>query len=898
MTSILYTIIIYPLIQIIETAFMVSFKVLNDKEGLAIIGVSLAVSFLCLPLYIVAEKWQETERSKQTEMKEQLARFKRSFKGDEHYMIVSTYYRQEHYHPLMALRSSFGILIQIPFFIAAYTFLSKLEMLHGKSFLFIKDLGKPDALFYIKDFPINVLPLAMTFINLISGAIYTKGLRVREKLQVYIPAVFFLVLLYNSPAGLVVYWTMNNIFSLVKNIFYKMKRPLRVLYILLCVFVIAVDIFLLKFHTGLVQKRLFLTFFITAFLFVPLLVYFAKYLIDRPLAKLKENDAQRFLIFLLSGLCLAVMAGIVIPSYAISSSVVEFSNVDTIKSPMFFLYIATIQAFGLFVFWPTCVYFLFNKRVQSILSFLFLIITIGGMANAFLFSGDYGSLNRVFLFDRIVNDCTSIKCFNLLLLFAASILIIILIRRFSPQKIFVPVCSIFILGGLAQGVVHINKIEREYKSLTQTQTDEDKSFRTLFHLSKQGKNVVFIMMDRAENAYAIPMFTSYPELYDIYTGFTLYSHTLSYDGHTLLAAPSLFGGYEYTPLAMNERNGTSQKEKNNEAVLLMSRIFTEQAGFEAQAADLPWANYNYISDMSICDPYPHITGYNLEGKYTSKWIEEHPGNIKENSTSKAIIRNLLRFSIFKFAPLFLRPVLYYDGTWWNSEKDYSDMIEFLSSYSCLDYLPELTDFTGGDTGTFVCFVNDTTHSSHKLQAPDFEPSKTDSENTSELYSGFSTNGAMYRRLGEWIQYLKDNDCYDNTRIIIVSDHGIGTDSGKDLFFTGNDLEKDFNPDHNHPLLLVKDFGATGRLTIKDSFMTNADVPSIAFKGIVENPVNPFTNNPIRPRKEAKAEGISSNGKYDPGQHGTYSFDFSNNTLYSVENDMSNLANWHVMQKHK
>ena len=45
------------------------------------------------------------------------------------------------------------------------------------------------------------------------------------------------------------------------------------------------------------------------------------------------------------------------------------------------------------------------------------------------------------------------------------------------------------------------------------------------------------------------------------------------------------------------------------------------------------------------------------------------------------------------------------------------------------------------------------------------------------------------------------------------------------------------------MLLVKDFGATG-FTTSDTFMTNADVPTLAMAGLIENPVNPFTGNPI------------------------------------------------------
>ena len=42
-----------------------------------------------------------------------------------------------------------------------------------------------------------------------------------------------------------------------------------------------------------------------------------------------------------------------------------------------------------------------------------------------------------------------------------------------------------------------------------------------------------------------------------------------------------------------------------------------------------------------------------------------------------------------------------------------------------------------------------------------------------------------------------------------------------------------------PLLLVKDFGST-EFTISDEFMTNADVPTLATQGLIENPTNPFT----------------------------------------------------------
>ncbi|MDR1257249.1 MAG: hypothetical protein LBJ86_05840, partial [Spirochaetaceae bacterium] len=75
-------------------------------------------------------------------------------------------------------------------------------------------------------------------------------------------------------------------------------------------------------------------------------------------------------------------------------------------------------------------------------------------------------------------------------------------------------------------------------------------------------------------------------------------------------------------------------------------------------------------------------------------------------------------------------------------------------------------------------------------------------------------------------------------IIIVSDHG----AQKDYIsrrHPGVPNLYNFNP-----LLLVKDFDAHDPLKTDGAFMTNADVPFLAFRGQIENMVNPFTGNPV------------------------------------------------------
>lgn len=176
MGSLLYTIVVAPIELLVEILFVFSNKAF-DNIGLAIAAISLLISFFTLPLYYIADKIQKKERDQRKALEPGIKRIKKAFKGDEQYMILSTFfYRQNHYHPAYALRSSLGLLIQIPFFIAAYHFLSHLPQLQGESFLFfINDLGQSDGLLEIGSLQIHLLPIIMTIINIGSGIIYTKG---------------------------------------------------------------------------------------------------------------------------------------------------------------------------------------------------------------------------------------------------------------------------------------------------------------------------------------------------------------------------------------------------------------------------------------------------------------------------------------------------------------------------------------------------------------------------------------------------------------------------------------------------------------------------------------------------------------------------------------------------
>ncbi|MBQ1895012.1 MAG: YidC/Oxa1 family membrane protein insertase, partial [Clostridiales bacterium] len=111
------------------------------NPALSILILSLVVNFLVLPLYRRADAMQEQEREMGAKMAPWLKHIRKTFKGDERFMMTQTYYRQMGYKQVYVLRSSVPLLLQIPFFIAAYHFLSHLNYLSGVKLGPIKDLA-------------------------------------------------------------------------------------------------------------------------------------------------------------------------------------------------------------------------------------------------------------------------------------------------------------------------------------------------------------------------------------------------------------------------------------------------------------------------------------------------------------------------------------------------------------------------------------------------------------------------------------------------------------------------------------------------------------------------------------------------------------------------------------
>ena len=217
----LYQIFIYPLEVGMEWVFGHAY-VMTDHYGAALILLSLCVNLALLPLYHLAESWQQAERGIQKRLAPKLEEFKQVFSGEERFMMIRTLYRQHGYHPIYALRTTLGLAIQVPFFIAAYHLLSHYSGFDHASFFLFENLAKPDGLLW----GINVMPFVMTGVNFLSAFVYAKHLNFNDKIQLGVISLVFLALLYAAPVALVLYWTFNNIFSLAKNLVYYQIAPI------------------------------------------------------------------------------------------------------------------------------------------------------------------------------------------------------------------------------------------------------------------------------------------------------------------------------------------------------------------------------------------------------------------------------------------------------------------------------------------------------------------------------------------------------------------------------------------------------------------------------------------------------------------------------------------------
>ncbi|MBQ7166966.1 MAG: YidC/Oxa1 family membrane protein insertase [Treponema sp.] len=896
-----YTLVVLPVEGIIEAVFYF-IRVFFPSLGVAgaIAGVSLAVNFLALPIYNMADSQQLKERETKKRLSAWASRIRRAFSGDERFMMLSYYYRLNQYHPAYALRETASILVQLPFFIAAYHFLSNCADLKTASLWVIKNLGTPDALLAFAGRRLNVLPVVMTVINLVSGFIYAKDAPLREKLQAPMLALLFLFLLYDSPSGLVLYWTLNNLFSLAKN---AVKRFCPRPWLAVEAFVCAASVAAVWYVERVIRIRA-RSFYLI--LLVPLAIPLARLAASRilSLTLFKGNAIGFRCLFLFACLSLTLLLGLALPSSMIATSPAEFAFLGKTDSPLSYVWSSLVFASGLCLLWPLAIYLMAGKKHRPFLALTVFAVAASALFNVWAFKHDYGNVfvtGEVEGWSKLHNYGLSfvfLPVIVVILAFALLVLLLSAARLEWAHRTVLSVCAAL----LVYGGIKISSIQSSYKSyraaregLSVDAQDASLPLKAEFHLSRNGRNVVKIFLDRSMGLYVPYILEQFPELRESYRGFTLYPNTVSFSNFTVEGAPALYGGYEYSPQEMNKRKDELLNEKSNEAQKVVPKLLSA-AGWNVTVADPVYTSYGNIVSKDFLSDCPGVRQVFTVGRYSSRYLLEH--NLMDVGLDRFVRRGIIKFFVLQ---ALYPPVRYYYYAHGRSYTNTSVPSTFLDDYSTLYYLSDLTD-TEATGNTYTMLYNLTAHDVTPLMEPDYHPvgggqdllakenihTPYPYQSASDLIH-YECNATAFIQVGRWLDFLKESGVYDNTRVIIVGDHGFGVLSR----FPGHSLP---NSDCSwfHTVLMVKDFGADGDFHTDSSFMTNADSVWLSLEGLGLDMTNPYTGKMLTRGEDFKASGVNlffclNN---NPGSYiSSTQYPIDIQRAYHVSDDIFTESNW-------
>lgn len=175
-------------------------------------GWSIVLVTLCIKLvfYKLSEKSYRS-MAKMRALQPKIEKLKEQYGDDKQKLSRATMelYREEKANPL---GGCLPILVQIPVFIALYWVLAESVQLRQAPFiLWIHDLSSPD--------PYYILPILMGLSMLVQQKLNPKPADdMQAKMMMILPVVFTFLFLH-FPAGLVLYWVVNNSLSILQQWF-------------------------------------------------------------------------------------------------------------------------------------------------------------------------------------------------------------------------------------------------------------------------------------------------------------------------------------------------------------------------------------------------------------------------------------------------------------------------------------------------------------------------------------------------------------------------------------------------------------------------------------------------------------------------------------------------------
>lgn len=197
-----------PMLQLLNLL-----KDLTGSYGLAIILLTVIVKLVLWPLIHKGNKSMRRMQRIQPQLKELKEKYKDN--QQEFSRRMMELYRKENVSPF---GGCLPMLLQLPVFIALYSTLDSSVELRHVAFLWAQDLSRPDlvgpTIFGIGLHPFIIIS---TLLMVLQQKIMPPmaGDPMQQKIMLYMP-VIMLFFFYNFPSGLALYWTVNNVLSILQ----------------------------------------------------------------------------------------------------------------------------------------------------------------------------------------------------------------------------------------------------------------------------------------------------------------------------------------------------------------------------------------------------------------------------------------------------------------------------------------------------------------------------------------------------------------------------------------------------------------------------------------------------------------------------------------------------------
>lgn len=195
--------------------------------GIAIILLTILIKIIFWPLGTKSYKSMNDMKRVQPLMTE----LRKKYKDDKQKMNqeVMALYKTYKVNPMSGC---LPMLVQMPIFFALYRMLYQaIELRHAPFFGWITDLSAPDRLFHFAfTIPFLEPPTGIPVLTIIMGATMflqqkmspTTGDPTQAKMMMLMP-LFMTVIFVNFPAGLVLYWLVNNVLSIAQQYYIQKK---------------------------------------------------------------------------------------------------------------------------------------------------------------------------------------------------------------------------------------------------------------------------------------------------------------------------------------------------------------------------------------------------------------------------------------------------------------------------------------------------------------------------------------------------------------------------------------------------------------------------------------------------------------------------------------------------